>query len=126
MLSKCGLLIIMFFLSSHIWQQVYEGGARFFWLHNTGPIGCLPYNLIYYQEKPLNLDKYSCVEPQNAVAQAFNRHFKDMVLKLRRKHPHGVFTYVDVYTAKYELISNAKELGKLTYLHENAVLICRV
>lgn len=94
-------------------QQVYEEGGRFFWIHNTGPIGCLPYNVIYYQSKPGNLDKNGCVRPQNAVAQEFNRQLKDTVLKLRRDHPLAVFTYVNVYSAKYALISSAKDLGNL-------------
>ncbi|XP_024029514.1 GDSL esterase/lipase At3g27950 isoform X1 [Morus notabilis] len=92
-------------------HQVYEEGGRFFWIHNTGPIGCLPYNVIYYQSKPGTLDKNGCVRPQNAVAQEFNRQLKDMVLKLRSDHPLAVLTYVDVYSAKYALISSAKDLG---------------
>ncbi|EXC20286.1 GDSL esterase/lipase [Morus notabilis] len=34
-----------------------------------------------------------------------------MVLKLRSDHPLAVLTYVDVYSAKYALISSAKDLG---------------
>lgn len=91
--------------------KVYEEGGRFFWIHNTGPIGCLPYNVIYYNSKPGTIDENGCVKPQNAVAQEFNRQLKGMVLKLRGEHPLAVFTYVDVYSAKYALISHAKDLG---------------
>lgn len=94
-------------------QKIYEEGGRFFWIHNTGPIGCLPYNVIYYDSKPGTIDENGCVKPQNAVAQEFNRQLKDMVLKLRGEHPLAVFTYVDVYSAKYALISHAKDLGNL-------------
>ncbi|XP_062106845.1 GDSL esterase/lipase At3g27950 [Humulus lupulus] len=92
-------------------QQLYEEGARFFWVHNTGPIGCIPYNVIYYKSKAGNLDKNGCVKPQNAVAQEFNRQLKNMVLKLRTQLPLAVFTYVDVYSAKYVIVSRAKGLG---------------
>ncbi|KAK9272673.1 hypothetical protein L1049_003050 [Liquidambar formosana] len=92
-------------------QQLYKEGARFFWVHNTGPIGCLPYNVIYYPSKSGNLDRNGCVEPQNKVAQEFNRQLKDMVTQLRAKLQHATFTYVDVYSAKYALISNAKNQG---------------
>ncbi|XP_030484614.2 GDSL esterase/lipase At5g14450 [Cannabis sativa] len=92
-------------------HQLYEEGARFFWVHNTGPIGCLPYSVIYYKSKTGNLDKNGCVKPQNEVAQEFNRQLKDMVLKLRRQFPLAVFIYVDVYSAKYAIISQAKDLG---------------
>jgi hypothetical protein len=34
------------------------------------------------------------------------------VASLRKTHPDAAFTYVDVYTAKYKLISQAKKLGK--------------
>ncbi|RVW46572.1 GDSL esterase/lipase [Vitis vinifera] len=84
---------------------------RTFWIHNTGPIGCLPYSVIYYQQKPRNLDRYGCVKPHNKVAQEFNKQLKDMVIKLRAQLPHAEFTYVDVYSVKYSLVSQAKDLG---------------
>jgi hypothetical protein len=46
------------------------------------------------------------------VAQLFNVKLKDTVASLRKTHPDAAFTYVDVYTAKYKLISQAKKLGK--------------
>jgi hypothetical protein len=84
-----------------------------FWIHNAGPIGCLPYDYIYYQHKQGNLDANGCVKPHNEIAQEFNRKLKDQVFQLRRKLPLAKFTYVDVYTAKYKLISNAKSLGNV-------------
>ncbi|KAK2994069.1 hypothetical protein RJ640_024333 [Escallonia rubra] len=92
-------------------NQLYTEGARFFWVHNTGPIGCLPYNIIYYQAKPRILDENGCVEPQNAVAREFNRQLNDTVSKLREQLPNAAFTYVDVFSAKYTLISNASNQG---------------
>ncbi|XAR51863.1 Alpha-L-fucosidase [Bertholletia excelsa] len=92
-------------------HQLYKRGARFFWIHNTGPIGCLPYNVIYYNLKPRNLDKNGCVRPQNEVAEDFNKQLKNRVFQLRAQLPHAAITYVDVYSAKYDLISNAKNLG---------------
>lgn len=92
-------------------NQLYKEGARVFWVHNSGPIGCLPYNVIYDKSKPGNLDQIGCVKPQNEVAQEFNRQLKDRVFKLRAQLPNAVLTYVDVYSAKYALISNAKNEG---------------
>ncbi|KAL3526054.1 hypothetical protein ACH5RR_014426 [Cinchona calisaya] len=92
-------------------HQLYKAGARNFWVHNTGPIGCLPYNVIYYKLKPHNLDSNGCVDPQNKVAQEFNMQLKQKVIQLRAQLPAAAFTYVDMYYAKYSLISNAKKLG---------------
>lgn len=92
-------------------HQLYEEGARVFWVHNTGPIGCLPYNIIYDKSKPGNLDRYGCVRPQNEVAKDFNKQLKDRILQLRAQLSAAVFTYVDVYSAKYSLISEAKDQG---------------
>uniref|UniRef100_A0A5B6YUH1 Alpha-L-fucosidase n=1 Tax=Davidia involucrata TaxID=16924 RepID=A0A5B6YUH1_DAVIN len=92
-------------------HQLYKEGARVFWVHNTGPIGCLPYTVIDYQLKSGNLDRNGCVKPKNEVAKEFNRQLKDRVSRLRAQLPHAAFTYVDMYSAKYSLISNAKNQG---------------
>lgn len=96
-----------------VFQQLYKEGARIFWVHNTGPIGCLPYNVLYDHSKPGNLDQNGCVKPQNEVAQEFNRQLKDKVSQLNTQLPHSAFTYVDMYSAKYQLVSNAKNQGTL-------------
>lgn len=92
-------------------QQLYNEGARVFWIHNVGPIGCLPYDNIYYPHKKGNLDANGCVIPHNELAQEYNRQLKHQVFQLRRKLPLAKFTYVDMYTAKYKLISSAKSQG---------------
>lgn len=84
-----------------------------FWVHNTGPAGCLPFTVFYDDSKPRKLDKYGCIKGENEVAKEFNKQLKSMVSKLRKKLVHSAFTYVDVYSAKYSLISNAKKSGKL-------------
>ncbi|KAH1128781.1 hypothetical protein J1N35_000159 [Gossypium stocksii] len=89
---------------------LYKEGARFFWIHNTGPLGCLPYNVIY-GKKPGNVDKNGCVKAQNEAAMEFNKQLKNKIAWLRTQLPFAKFTYVDVYSAKYDLISNAKKLG---------------
>ncbi|OMO69650.1 Lipase, GDSL [Corchorus olitorius] len=92
-------------------HTLYKEGARYFWIHNTGPLGCLPYTVLYDKLKPGNLDKNGCVKPQNGVAMEFNRQLKNKISQLRTQLPFAKFTYVDVYSAKYALISNAKNLG---------------
>ncbi|KAF2308439.1 hypothetical protein GH714_009655 [Hevea brasiliensis] len=93
-------------------QNVYQQGGRVFWIHNTGPIGCLPMNFFYVSNPPPGyLDENGCVKAQNDMAGEFNSKLKDRVLKLRAELPESSITYVDVYSAKYGLISNAKNLG---------------
>lgn len=96
-------------------QQLYKEGARFFWIHNTGPIGCLPYSVIYDKLKPANLDQSGCVKPQNEIAQEFNRRLKNKISQLRQQLPHAAIAHVDLYSVKYALISNAKNQGNFNY-----------
>ncbi|GFZ19066.1 GDSL-like Lipase/Acylhydrolase superfamily protein [Actinidia rufa] len=93
-------------------QHLYEQGARAFWVHNTGPIGCLPVATLYIRNpQPGFLDQYGCIRGQNEMAMEFNRQLKDKVNKLRTQLPNAALTYVDVYSAKYGLISNTKNQG---------------
>ncbi|XP_022739949.1 GDSL esterase/lipase At5g14450-like [Durio zibethinus] len=92
-------------------QNLYDQGARTFWIHNTGPMGCLPVYLRYHDIKPDELDKQGCRKAQNDYATEFNRKLKDRVIKLRKELPQAALTYVDMYAAKYKLIGNAKQQG---------------
>ncbi|KAJ8758828.1 hypothetical protein K2173_002607 [Erythroxylum novogranatense] len=92
-------------------EKLYQLGARTFWIHNTGPIGCLPFVHLYYPPKPTDKDTNGCVKSQNEVAQEFNRQLKERVLQLRSQFPDAFFTYTDIYIARYSLFSEAKELG---------------
>ncbi|XP_038715345.1 GDSL esterase/lipase At3g27950-like [Tripterygium wilfordii] len=96
---------------SHAVKQLYKEGARVFWVHNTGPIGCLPYTALYYTSKPGYLDRIGCVKPRNEIAQEFNRQLKNKVSRLRTQLLQAAFTYVDMYSVKYAVISDAKNQG---------------
>lgn len=89
--------------------RLYQQGARAFWIHNTGPIGCLPVSTLYLRNpKQGVLDNYGCLKRHNELALEFNRQLKARIRTLRAELEHAAITYVDVYAAKYELISNAK------------------
>ncbi|GMH06798.1 hypothetical protein Nepgr_008638 [Nepenthes gracilis] len=93
-------------------QHLYEQGGRSFWIHNTGPIGCLPVAVMYITNpKPGFLDQHGCIEGQNEMAMELNKQLKDAVTKLRTQLPEAAITYVDLYAAKYGLISTAKSQG---------------
>ncbi|GJN11188.1 hypothetical protein PR202_ga29361 [Eleusine coracana subsp. coracana] len=97
-------------LTSVIESVLWHGG-KYFWIHNTGPLGCLPYALMHRPDLAAPMDDAGCSVKYNKVAQLFNLRLKETVASLRKKHPDAAFTYVDVYTAKYRLISQAKKLG---------------
>ncbi|KAH7847264.1 hypothetical protein Vadar_023918 [Vaccinium darrowii] len=90
----------------------YEG-AMFFWIHNIGPIGCLPHTVKSCQKtnQGCELDQSGCVKFRNEMVQEFNRALKEEVSKNRAKYPKATFTYVDLYSAKLNLITQAKNLG---------------
>lgn len=94
-------------------QKLYKKGARKFWIHNTGPIGCLPTMVFNYPPKPDNADQNGCIKPFNEVAREFNKQLKDRVSQLRTQLKDAVLIYVDIYSAKYTLISDAKKHGML-------------
>lgn len=62
------------------------------------------------------LDEHGCVIAQNDVAKEFNWHLESSVIKLREQLPNAALTYVDVFAAKYKLISNAKKQGSTSIL----------
>ena len=101
-------------------QKLYELGARAFWIHNTGPIGCIPYDVITYPPTPENRDQNGCSKSHNEIAKEFNRQLKDKVYQLRKQFSDAAFTYTDVYTAKYSLISEAKKHSKLKDILQKA------
>jgi len=66
------------------------------------------------------LDQNGCVNSQNDLAKEFNTKLRDIVVKLRAEFPDASLTYVDVFSAKYEMISNANKQG----MSRNPILLC--
>jgi phospholipase/lecithinase/hemolysin len=92
-------------------EKLYQEGARAFWIHNTGPIGCLPYFVIPSPPKPGNADLNGCIKSYNEVAEEFNKQLRDRVTQLRTTFHDALLVYVDIYKAKYSLISEANQHG---------------
>ncbi|KAI3730890.1 hypothetical protein L1987_62070 [Smallanthus sonchifolius] len=116
-------------LSSAV-EKLYQGGARTFWIHNTGPIGCLPLLLKNYPPAPENVDEIGCVISYNRVAQEFNKQLKDKISKLGTQLQGSSLVYVDIYSVKYSLISEASKhgftdpLGKCLWKDGDALKAC--
>jgi len=61
------------------------------------------------------LDQNGCVNYQNDMAREFNEKLKNIVVKLRAKFQDASLIYVDMFSIKYELISNANKEGNLSH-----------
>lgn len=76
-------------------QKLYtKNGAREFWVHNTPPVGCRPYNILYYPS--LNLDVNGCIKSHNEVVREFNKQLREKVYQLRTQLSDAHLTYVDI------------------------------
>lgn len=95
-------------------KNVYGLGGRSFWIHNIGPIGCLPYLLIILPKSITQddqMDGVGCSRPLNEAAQYFNQRLKEAIDQLRKDLPLAAITYVDVYTPKYSLYTQPHKYG---------------
>ncbi|KAJ0744856.1 putative alpha-L-fucosidase [Helianthus annuus] len=101
-------------------KNVYALGGRSFWIHNTGPAGCLPYMMDTQGITAAQVDKYGCVATINNVSQYFNKKLKEAIIQLRKDLHLAAITYVDVYSVKYSLIAQSKKLS--TFCCNNKIM----
>ncbi|GMH10450.1 hypothetical protein Nepgr_012291 [Nepenthes gracilis] len=100
-------------------KRLYEEGARHFWIHNTGPLGCLAQNIAKFGGDPSTLDEHGCVRGHNQAAMSFNLHLHTFCEKLQSQYVGAVVTYVDIYAIKSNLIANYSHFG-----FEQPILVC--
>lgn len=96
---------------SNVIKQIYREGGRTFWIHNTAPLGCLTYVIAALEASTPLVDSYGCLIPYNELSQLFNLKLHEAVQQLRKDLPLAAIIYVDIYSAKYSLITQAKKLG---------------
>nr|XP_043636996.1 GDSL esterase/lipase At3g26430-like isoform X2 [Erigeron canadensis] len=92
-------------------KKVYADGGRAFWIHNTGPVGCLPYIMDTQLITADQVDNLGCADLFNGVSRYFNQKLKESIIQLRTELPLAAITYVDIYAAKYSLIAQSEKLG---------------
>ncbi|KAL0312741.1 UNVERIFIED_CONTAM: GDSL esterase/lipase LIP-4 [Sesamum radiatum] len=91
---------------------IYRVGGRNFWVHNTGPLGCLPRELaIRSNRNDSDYDEYGCMKSLNEGAKAFNAKLEALCEELRSQMGNATIVYVDVYSIKYDLIANSSHYG---------------
>lgn len=98
-------------------KSLYNEGARKFWVHNTGPLGCLPKLLALAQKK--DLDSFGCLSGYNSAARLFNEALLHSTQKLRSELKDATLVYVDIYAIKHDLITNAVKYG-----FSNPFMVC--
>ncbi|XP_075657062.1 GDSL esterase/lipase At1g54790-like isoform X2 [Castanea sativa] len=92
-------------------QKLYDQGARNFWIHNTGPLGCLPQNVAKFGTDPSQLDELGCVSQHNQASKLFNLQLHALCRKLQGQFSDANVTYVDIFTIKYNLVANYSRYG---------------
>ena len=101
--------VLIFFPST--FQRLYDQGARNFWIHNTGPVGCLTQNVVKFGTDPSKLDDKGCVSAHNLAAKTFNLQLHALTKKLQGQYTDANVTYVDIFSIKYDLIANYSQYG---------------
>lgn len=94
-------------------QTLYDNGGRRFWVHNTGPLGCLPQKLALPRKDDSVLDKHGCLIHYNNAAKEFNARLSILCDELSSKLKNATIVYTDIYALKYDLIANYTKYGKL-------------
>ncbi|KAJ4871585.1 GDSL esterase/lipase [Raphanus sativus] len=97
----------------------WEGGARNFWIHNTGPIGCLAQMVSLFGKEKSQVDKFGCVIGHNEAAKLFNSQLQGLVTNFTQQYTDANFTYVDIFSIKSDLIQNHS-----TYGFDQSIMAC--
>ncbi|KAE8697957.1 GDSL esterase/lipase [Hibiscus syriacus] len=83
-----------------IWS-IYGRGGKNFWVHNTGPLGCLPQKLASFPRSASELDEHGCFMPLNNAAKAFNAQLHTLCEQLNSQLINATIVYVDIYSIKF-------------------------
>ncbi|PIA39316.1 hypothetical protein AQUCO_02600040v1 [Aquilegia coerulea] len=92
-------------------KKLYDQGARRFWIHNTGPVGCLPQSITFFGKDPSKIDGLGCVISLNNAAKLFNLQLHALCSKLQGQLSGANVTYTDMFRIKLNLISNYSRYG---------------
>ncbi|XP_009602454.1 GDSL esterase/lipase At1g54790-like [Nicotiana tabacum] len=92
-------------------KRLYDLGARNFWVHNTGPLGCLGQNIAKFGTDASKLDELGCVSSHNQAAKILNLQLYALCKKLQGQYTDANITHVDIFTIKSNLIANNSRYG---------------
>ncbi|KAK6939699.1 GDSL lipase/esterase, partial [Dillenia turbinata] len=93
-------------------RELFSDGDGFhsalynFWVHNTGPLGCLPQKHITATNgNASDYDQYGCLKQLNDRAKAFNEKRSALCDELKSEIGNVTTVSVDIYCIKYDLIA---------------------
>ncbi|MCL7047168.1 hypothetical protein MKW94_029803 [Papaver nudicaule] len=97
-------------IKSALWS-IFQNGGKNFWIHNTGPLGCLPQRLSLASHSQGDLDQHGCLRTLNDAAKAFNEKLHALCEELRSAMKNVTIVYTDIFAIKYDLIANSAKYG---------------
>ncbi|VAH51406.1 unnamed protein product [Triticum turgidum subsp. durum] len=86
---------------------LFYDGAKNFWVHGTGPLGCLPQKLaeaMNYDDG--DLDDSGCLRTLNNASHEFNDQLCSVCHKLTSQLKGATIVYTDILSIKYDLVAN--------------------
>ncbi|XP_020276273.1 GDSL esterase/lipase At1g09390-like isoform X2 [Asparagus officinalis] len=92
-------------------QTIYDHGGKNFWVHNTGPFGCLPERVSLMKKNNSDLDAYGCLITLNNGAKELNFKLSAVCDELNSELENATVVYTDIYSVKYDLIANSSNYG---------------
>ncbi|KAL5227206.1 hypothetical protein ABZP36_015471 [Zizania latifolia] len=91
--------------------NLYYNGAKNFWVHGTGPLGCLPQKLAVPRANDGDLDSSGCLKTLNTCSYEFNSQLSSICDQLSSRLKGSTIVYIDILSIKYELIANHSSYG---------------
>ncbi|CAH1439477.1 unnamed protein product [Lactuca virosa] len=64
-------------------KSIHDNGGRKFWVHNTGPLDCLPQKLGLVKPSSRELDPHGCISTYNSAVNLFNVGLRHLCAQLR-------------------------------------------
>ncbi|PNT70452.1 hypothetical protein BRADI_2g12330v3 [Brachypodium distachyon] len=81
-------------------MTLYYNGAKNFWVHGTGPLGCLPQKLAEPRTDDSDLDYNGCLKTLNSASYEFNNQLCSICDKLRTQLKGATIVYTDLLAIK--------------------------
>nr|WBQ21364.1 DACX1 [Dendrocalamus farinosus] len=92
-------------------ETLHKNGARKFWIHGTGALGCMPQKLAMPRDDDNGLDEHGCIARFNNACKKFNALLSEACDDLRLQMTDSTIVFVDMFAIKYDLVANHTKYG---------------